>query len=119
MESERLEILNQLEAVDLINDGRFAKSWITSRDRLSPRGTSLLKMELAQKGVAKEVVEQALSERDTGDEPPDELAQATYLVERRERQYAGLPKEVRGRRITSFLLRRGFSFGTIKRILSA
>ena len=117
LEQERLEILEQLEGVDLINDERFARSWITSRDRLSPRGVKLLKMELAQKGIAKEIVAQALSQRETSDEPPDEVAQAKDLVERKERQYAGLPKEVRNRRVTALLLRRGFSFGTIKRIL--
>ena len=117
LEPERMSILEQLTGVDLLNDERFAKAWITSRDRLSPRGIPLLKMELAQKGVSKEVVEAALNNREADGETPDELIQARELVERRARQYASLPKEVRDRRVTSFLMRRGFSYGTIKRIL--
>ena len=116
---ERTATLDKLVGADLVNDGRFARSWISSRDRLAPRGAALLKMELAQKGIDKEIVEQALYERESADDVPDEFSQAKDLVERRERQYTGLPREVRARRLTSFLLRRGFSYGTIKRILDS
>ena len=76
-------------------------------------------MELGQKGIDKEIVEQALYERESADDVPDEFSQAKDLVERRERRYTGLPRQVRARRLTSFLLRRGFSYGTIKRILDS
>ena len=115
-------VLAELESQGLINDRYFAEAWVRTRDKLAPRGKSLLNAELSQKGIAKSIIQEVLKEREeqAGDEESDQLTeyeQAKKIVEGRTRVYSNLTNEVRKRRLTSLLLRRGFSYGTIRRIL--
>lgn len=55
-------ILDELEDKDYINDERFARSWIKSRLRFKPRGSRLIKKELAQKGVSKSLQDSLIFE---------------------------------------------------------
>ena len=57
----RGRILLSLKKAGLVDDLVFAKEWIDSRTRTSPRGRSLLAEELRKKGVSPGVIEQALS----------------------------------------------------------
>lgn len=121
-EAEIEALLNELTEVGLLDDWRFARSWVHTRDRLSPRGEYVLKEELRQKGIAAEIITEVLKERQLeveDEESPDEFSLALQAARGRQRLYAGLPKEVRERRLTSFLQRRGFSYAVIRRILDA
>ena len=120
----RQNTIARLKEAKLLDDYRFALAWVHTRDRLSPRGESVLRMELMQKGVPKHLIDQALRERreaaeELEDEQPTELELARDLLERHTRQFASLAPEVRKRRQTAYLQRRGFSYDVIKRILEA
>lgn len=119
---ERLRTLTELTEMGLLDDRRFAKAWVTTRDRLSPRGELLLRRELVQKGIAEPYIAEALTTRtNPTDEPmPAKELDETHareLAERKRRQYAHLPKEVEQRRLAGFLERRGFSPEIVRRIL--
>ena len=58
-----------------LGDDKFARDWVENRTAFQPRGKRLLAMELRQKGVAEEAIQQALDE--TEDE--DSLAYQTAL----------------------------------------
>lgn len=123
-EAEREDVLRQLTEHKLIDDRRFAKAWIEGRDLLAPRGEYMLRQELAQKGVAKELIDDTLQERreamkDEAEDQPDEETLVRELIKRRARLYANLPEEVRRRRLMGFLQRRGFSYDVVRRILDA
>jgi len=46
-----------------LDDEQFARAWVESRDRARPRGERALRLELTQKGVAREIVDAVLAER--------------------------------------------------------
>jgi len=80
------QVVTQLIELDYLDDEKFARGWVESRDRARPRGELALRRELAQKGVGRQLVDQVLAERqesDTGGQ--SELAAARRLLERRRR----------------------------------
>lgn len=119
-EPERIAaVIKQLVEARLLDDLEFARSWTRTRDRLTPRGEAVLRQELYQKGISKEISSQVLSERKDDPEEHSEDDLARELVRRKERTYANLTPEVRLRRQMAMLQRRGFSYDVIKRILAA
>jgi regulatory protein len=98
-----------------LNDENFARAWVLSRARFRPRGKQLLKIELQQKGIAKDIIEKILSEEQ--EDVPDELTQATRLIERRIEKLQDAPRQEVYQKVGSFLARRGFSWGITKKAI--
>ena len=98
-------VLDRLENVGLIDDGRFARQWIDERLRSRPVGLSLLRRELRQKGIDAEVVEAALEESASGEVETDRAREA---LRRQTYRYARLDRDAAHRRMVAFLGRRGF-----------
>lgn len=119
-EVERHELLEELKAAGLLDDTRLARAWVNDRDRFNPRGEMLLKQELRKKGVADATIKQTLVDRKAREEEPvNEFEQARQVAAARANLYKGLAPEARRRRLGNFLLRRGFSLDTVRRILDA
>lgn len=59
----RKELLTQLKKEGLIDDLKFAREWIDSCLRSSPKGKRLLRRELLEKGVSGKVIDKAFSEK--------------------------------------------------------
>ncbi len=109
--------VERLRAGGLVDDEAFAQAWVESRRRASPRGDRSLQRELSQKGVQRPAIEAAL-----GDES-DERALALAAGAKKARALAGEPEPVFVRRLTDFLLRRGFGYdvvsGVVRELLAA
>ncbi|MER5867016.1 recombination regulator RecX [Kitasatospora sp. NPDC002040] len=101
------EVLDRYEEVGLIDDGAFAAAWVESRHAVRGLGRRALAQELRQRGVAGELVEQALAQVDT----EDEEEAARELVRRKLRTVRALDPQVRTRRLVGMLARRGYSEG--------
>ncbi len=100
-------VLDRMTEVGLVDDEAFAEMFVRSRqDTLGLAGTAI-RHELRQKGVAQEIVDQALSEVT----PEHERPVAEGLVARRLRTMRGLPREVQVRRLAGFLARKGYGAG--------
>lgn len=56
--------VERLLDLGMLDDAAFATAWVESRDRARPRGARALRDELRRKGIAPEVVEGALAERE-------------------------------------------------------
>ena len=67
----------------LLDDVRFAKAWVAGRLAVRPSGAVRLRRELQQKGVLRDIVEEALR---AGLSEADERAQALALAQARRRQ---------------------------------
>ena len=106
-------ILDRFTEAQLIDDGAFAKAFVSSR--LNQRGKSLsaIRRELRQKGVSDEHIEAATSEIDSA----QELEVAIEVAINRNRRLSGLDDQTRRRRLTGFLQRRGFSGPVLARAL--
>jgi len=98
------EVIERLHAGGLLDDQEFAKAWVESRRRASPRGDRLLQVELVRKGVARPTIEAVL----VGDADPTALARAAAA--KKARALAREPEPAFVRRLTDFLVRRGFDY---------
>ncbi|MER7752961.1 recombination regulator RecX [Kitasatospora sp. NPDC097643] len=107
------EVLTRLEEVGLIDDAAFAAAWVESRHAVRGLSRRALAQELRTKGVAAELVEQAVA----GLDHDDETEAARALVERRLRATRGLDPQVRTRRLVGMLARRGYSEGLAFRVV--
>ncbi|SOB81845.1 regulatory protein [Streptomyces sp. 1331.2] len=107
------EVLTRLEEVGLIDDAAFAAAWVESRHAVRGLSRRALAQELRTKGVAAELVEQAVSQVDHD----DEADAARALVERKLRSTRGLDPQVRTRRLVGMLARRGYSEGLAFRVV--
>jgi regulatory protein len=112
--------VGRLVELGFLDDESFARAWVDSRDRAHPRGERALRLELARKGVDREVVDAVLAERQAvpvrvdPDRPDraapgaDEVA-AGRLLERRLAQILREPDPRRRRqRAYGLLARSGF-----------
>lgn len=107
-------VVARLKALELVDDGAFARFWVENRQASRPRGASALRDELRRKGVDRAVVDAVLDDELTGDEATRALALARTVV----RKYAGAPDRATfARRIGGYLQRRGFGFDTIRPIV--
>jgi len=108
-------VLCRLEEESFLDDARFSREWLENRSAFRPRGVSLIKAELRQKGVSNEVIETSLAQADL-----QESELALKAAQRVVGRYAALPQETFRLRLGAFLQRRGFSFAvastTVRRL---
>lgn len=96
-----------------IRDRQYAVKWVQRRLKTNPRGRTLLKQELIDKGVDKDTVEQVVAELKL----TDESDLALQIAEKRSKLYKRLPLHVARRRLHGYLARRGFESDTILRVI--
>jgi len=96
-----------------IRDRKFAENWIIRRQKSNPRGKTLLKRELVDKGIDKETAEQVVATVET----EDETKIALEIAQKRAKQYKRLPMHVAKRRLHGFLARRGFGSDIVRQVL--
>ena len=96
-----------------IRDRKYAENWIVRRQKTNPRGKTLLKNELVDKGIDRETAEQVVANVET----EDEMKVALQIAQKRAKQYERLPIHVAKRRLHGFLARRGFGAETVRHVL--
>ena len=101
------EVVDRLTQTGLVEDGQYALLWVENRNTYHPRSRRLIRMELRQKGVAEDQIDQAL----LGSAEDDELA--TQAAMQQIRKYSDLDWPEFRKKMSAFLLRRGFSYGTV------
>ena len=96
-----------------IRDRKYAENWIARRQKSNPRGKTLLKHELVDRGIDKETAEQVVAAVET----EDETKVALQIAQKRAKQYKRLPTHVAKRRLHGFLGRRGFGADIVRQVL--
>jgi regulatory protein len=102
----------RLGELGLLNDRQFADSVARERLVFTGKGPRHIIAELRRKGIPQPLIQQALEQ--AGDE--EEAARA--VLAKVSRRYAGLDPRERLRKLRDLLLRRGFSFETVGRVLT-
>ena len=98
-------VLFKLEKENLLNDREFAMQWVHSRSR--KYGASRIRQELRTKGIDEDIASEILE--DLSEE--DQLRQAVALAVKKIRSLQPSCEEKKWKqRITSFLVRRGYSW---------
>ncbi len=106
------ESLDKLSEAGLLDDRRFAESWVRSRLRSRPEGPSRLRGALMSKGIASAVARDAVESvlEEIGDEESEgALERAWEKLSRR----SGISED----KLINALVRRGFQFGKIRTLI--
>jgi len=98
-------VLDRFEEVGLVDDVGYAEAFVESRHRVRGQGGRAIAFELRRRGVADEVVAEAVGALDA-----DQQFETACLVARaRLRRLSSLPTEVKVRRLAGLLARKGYS----------
>jgi regulatory protein len=113
------KVVEELKNYGFINDLEYARNFVLNKSRSKTLGELALRRELLSKGISSEIVDEVLSEREN---LIDEFEIALDLAQGKLKQIKSLKKRKKGRdeykrRIYEFLLRRGFKFETINRVM--
>jgi regulatory protein len=105
-------VVERLRAGRLVDDREFARYWVENRESFNPRGARMLAAELRQRGVEREVVEEAL------EGITDESESALTAGRRKLRSLSGLDYRSFRDKMGNHLARRGFNYDTIKDVVN-
>ncbi|MGF7229472.1 MAG: regulatory protein RecX [Candidatus Saccharibacteria bacterium] len=101
-------IIQKLQALDLLNDLKFAEAWVANRRLLKATSKRKLRQELQQKRVSESVITQVLQEDET-----DERTVLRALIAKKRAHY---PEDAK---LMQYLARQGFSYDDIKSALGS
>jgi regulatory protein len=104
-------VITRLQELRFLNDKEFAASWVRSRTEYKPKAKAIIKIELRQKGIKDEIIEQVLQEQTV---VKDDKTIAKELLVKRKKRYEGMEKQELYQKAGGFLARKGFSFEVIK-----
>jgi len=101
------DVIERLHRSELVDDQRFAKTWVENRIEFHPRSRRALAYELHEKGIDDQAIQQALDDFDEAD--------AAYQAARK---YAQKSKQMKWpefrQKLYAFLSRRGFNYDAVK-----
>lgn len=99
----------KLKELGLLDDAKFVQWWQKGRDEFKPRSARILRLELAKKGVPREIIAENL---DGSFEKETERVNAAFAKKFKR------PDHHDRERIIRFLASRGFSWDLIQTLLS-
>ena len=102
--------INKLRKIELINDEKFARTFVTDRRLLRPSSRRKLINELRKKHVADEIIQEVV-----GDEARHEHAALTQIISKKRQQV----KYQDNQKLMQYLARQGFSYEDIKQALDS
>jgi regulatory protein len=104
-------VISSLKENGLIDDAAFAEFWTENRVTFSPRSQRLTRIELQKKGVARDVIERAVSS-------VDDQTNAYRAASDHVRSIRWSDRDQFRRRMGGYLQRRGFAYSTIESTLA-
>jgi len=106
--------LTRLTAQGYVDDTQFARYWVENRKQFRPKGPQALRQELRQRGVEGDVIESALNDLD----PAESAYQAARGRALRLADQAQIAPTVFRRKLSDFLLRRGFDYEVVHEVVT-
>jgi len=107
------QVLDRFTEIGLVDDLEYARMLVRARCASKKISRSSLKYELRQKGIAQNFIDEVLE--DVTDE--DEYTMASDLVAKKLRSMSRLEPDVRKRRLSGLLARKGYSSSIVVRVL--
>ncbi|HET7673338.1 MAG TPA: RecX family transcriptional regulator [Candidatus Saccharimonadales bacterium] len=107
-EEEAEKILNRLSEKGYIDDESFARSWVENRRLLKPTSRRKLRLELKQKKVAEDIIQEVLKEGNV-----DEAETLRKLIVKKLQQARYRDRQ----KLMQYLARQGFNYSDIKEAL--
>ncbi len=104
-----VSLLNKLSNRGLLDDKKFAESWVSNRRLLKNVSKRRLLQELQQKKISAQIISEVLNEDET-----DEQVVLKTLVEKKRSQSRYQDEQ----KLTAYLLRQGFNYQDIKQVIT-
>lgn len=104
-------VIERLRENDLVDDLAFAEAWVENRRAFRPRSALALRMELRQKGVTSEIIENVLEDHDE-----DQAAYAAAL--KGARRWKDAEWDIFRHRMRAYLARRGFDYSMASSVVT-
>lgn len=109
------KILAGLKRSGLVDDLNFAQMWVDNRVRIQAKSLTVIKRELFQKGINKEVIERVFAKID----PNFEENKAISLISKKLKTLKGLDPLSMRDKLIAFLARRGFGWDLSRRVVDS
>ncbi len=100
-------VIERLTEKKYVDDLQYAKNWVENRNVNKPRSRKLVKWELKNKNISEEIISEV-----TGEMLPEEKL-AILAAEKYARRLSGFEEDIFTRRLSGYLIRRGFSYSTV------
>jgi regulatory protein len=107
-------VVEDLKRIKLIDDKKFALTFARNKLITRPMGEFLIRQELVQKGISKDFIKQTVEEIYEKD---DQLSIALELAHKRKKLVANLDELKAKKRVSDFLLRRGFNWEIVSQVI--
>jgi regulatory protein len=105
-------IIQSLKRDKFLNDEEFARMWIRERTLIKPKAIRVIKMELKQKGISKELIDSLF---ENSDDFPIDLDLAVKLTEKKLRTIHDQTDKYKVKeKLGRYLASKGFDWDTIK-----
>jgi regulatory protein len=111
------KVIERMRELGYVDDKVFAAWWVDQRMAFKQKGRRYIALELARKGISREVIEEVFSTTKDGLAAFNELEVAKIAIERKIVTWARLPIIEQKKKMYTFLAQRGFSSDTICKII--
>jgi regulatory protein len=113
VQEEKIEtVVERLKNIGLLDDNRFAETWVENRSEFRPRSRRALAYELRMHGLDDQVIQETLENINT-----DEETFAYQAALKKSRNLKNLEWQEFRKKLSGFLARRGFGYDTIQPVV--
>ncbi|AEC02403.1 regulatory protein RecX [Parasphaerochaeta coccoides] len=110
MREEADEVIARLREEHLVDEERYARSFVESRRRRSPEAPGHLELRLKEKGIGRDVIQAVVSEAFSSEESmTDAINDAIRKA----------PRAATGHKLMAYLRRKGFPLSSIRRVIGS
>ncbi|MGG5252174.1 recombination regulator RecX [Neobacillus sp. SM06] len=106
------EVIHRLTSQNYLNDGEYAAAYVRTQMNTTDKGPDVIRMELAEKGIQKEIIQDCL--REFTEELQVEKAKG--LADKFFKKNAKDSFRILKQKLEGLLLRKGYSFDVIQRV---
>lgn len=118
-------VIGRLIQLNYLNDAFFAKNYLEAELRRKPQSLRLIKNKLQQKGIFSDVINQTIVahqeqnlQNQSDPETPEEITLAKLALQKKIKTLKYSNKKQQKEKLFRFLAARGFSTGTILKVLN-
>jgi regulatory protein len=114
-QNAREDVIYQLKHYGLIDDNKYASSFVRTQISRGPKSRLYLKKLLREKGISEEIAQNAITSEF---QEIDEVGAVRKLAEKKYKTVKYLPTEKAKGKVINFLRSRGFPWDTIRQAIS-
>lgn len=108
-------IIHKLKQQKFLDDREFARMWVRSRTSYKPKGEYVIRLELKQKGIKEDIIDEVLENPEI--RVDSDLDLAIQLLEKKKKKYQDMQYQERFQKAGSMLARRGYDLDTIRKAI--